>query len=295
MTRPICWIITTVFIMCAAFKPAPLGAQSPVGTQQRVFEGITVFGDSLSDTGNAAGAPFSNGPVWVEHVARHFSLSVDPAISGGTNHAVGGARAYEPGSPHNLRAQVDTWLAEEPDRETVQRSLFIIYGGANDLLAAVYGQDPVVLAMNAVRVLGTIADDLASAGTRHILVANLPDLARVPAVRQYGPSVSQIATRTTISFNQALDQTLDGVEARHGVRILRFDVFSLAERVFHDPEVLGVPGIDVTTPCQDNGRICFNPDRHIFWDHVHPTAFAHARLARAALEVLTDEKRNGAL
>jgi len=280
MTRPIFWIITTVLIMCAAFDPNSLSAR------ERGFDTITVFGDSLSDTGNAAGARFTNGPVWVEHIARHFGLSVDPVSSGGTNYAVGGARAYEPGSPYNLRAQVDGWLRREPEREVVERSLFIVYGGANDLLAAVYGQDPVVLAMNAVRVLGTIADDLASAGARHILIANLPDLAKVPAVRQYGAGIGQVATRTTTGFNEALDQTLAGVEARHGVRILRLDVYSLTERVFRDPTVLGVPGIDLNVPCQNNGRICSDPDRRLFWDHVHPTAFAHGRLARAALEVL---------
>jgi phospholipase/lecithinase/hemolysin len=286
MTRPVFWITTTVLIMCAAFNPTTSGAQ------ERHFNTITVFGDSLSDTGNAAGARFSNGPVWVEHIARHFGLSVDPASEGGTNYAVGGARAYEPGSPYNLRAQVDRWLRHEPVQHVVERSLFIVYGGANDLLSAVYGHDPVVLAMNAVRILGTIADDLASAGARHILIANLPDLAKVPAVRQYGPGVAQIATRTTAGFNEALNQTLNGVEARHNVRILRLDVFSLTERVFSNPEVLGVPGIDLTIPCQNNGRVCSNPDRHLFWDHVHPTAFAHARLARAALEVLNGEKRN---
>lgn len=289
MTRPISWIITTVFIMCAAFNPASSDAQ------ETRFDTVTVFGDSLSDTGNAAGARFSNGPVWVEHIARHFNLSVDPVASGGTNYAVGGARAYEPGSPYNLRAQVDEWLRQEPERETVERSLFIVYGGANDLLAAVYGQDPVVLAMNAVRALGTIADDLASAGARHILFANLPDLAKVPAVRQYGPGVGQVATRTTSGFNEALKQTLDGVESRHDVRILRLDVFSLTERVFRDPAVLGVPGIDLTTPCQTDGRVCSDPDRRLFWDHVHPTAFAHARLARAALEALDGSGRSGGL
>ena len=89
MTRPVFWIITTVMIMCVAFSPATSGAQ------QREFDTITVFGDSLSDTGNAAGARFSNGPVWVEYVARHFGLSVDPVSGGGTNYAVGGARAYD--------------------------------------------------------------------------------------------------------------------------------------------------------------------------------------------------------
>lgn len=279
MTRPF-RIITLVISMCAGF------ASAPVAAEPRTFNGIVVFGDSLSDTGNAAGARFSNGPVWVEHLASHFSLAVEPAISGGTNHAVGGARAHDPGSPYNLRAQADRYLAEEPDRETVAGTLFIVYGGANDLLAAVSGQDPVVLAMNAVRMLGSIADDLASAGAATILVPNLPDLAKVPAVRQYGPTVGRIASQITAGFNQALDQTLAGVESRYGMRITRLDVHGLVERVFREPGILGTPGVNLTDPCTGAGRTCGDPDLHIFWDQVHPTAFGHARLAGAALEVL---------
>lgn len=281
MTRPF-RILTMVMTisMCAGFASASIAAEP------RAYDGIVVFGDSLSDTGNAAGARFSNGPVWVEHLARHFSLPVEPAISGGTNYAVGGARAHDPASPYNLRVQADRYLAEEPDRRSVGRTLFIVYGGANDLLAAVSGQDPVLLATNAVRVLGGIADDLASAGAGTILMPNLPDLAKVPAVRQFGPTVGRIASRVTEGFNLALDELLAGVEARHGMRIVRLDVHGLVERVFQDPRLLGEPGVNLTDPCAGGGRICSDPDRYIFWDQVHPTAFGHARLAGAALDVL---------
>ncbi|UEM23154.1 SGNH/GDSL hydrolase family protein [Skermanella mucosa] len=279
MTRPF-RIITMVISMCAGLASASIAAEP------RTYDGIVVFGDSLSDTGNAAGARFSNGPVWVEHLASHFSLPVEPAISGGTNYAVGGARAHDPGSPYNLRAQADRYLAEEPDRKTVRRTLFIVYGGANDLLAAVSGRDPVVLATDAVRVLAGIADDLASAGAGTILMPNLPDLAKVPAVRQFGPTVGRIASQVTTGFNQALDRTIAGVEARRGTRVVRLDVHGLVERVFRDPGVLGRPDVNLTDPCAGAGRICAEPDRYIFWDQVHPTAFGHARLANAALRAL---------
>lgn len=88
------------------------------------FTGLTVFGDSLSDTGNAAIAlggavtmpPFplipsepyarpgpllpalSNGPIWAEFVASALKLPPDaagrplaPALAGGSNFAFGGA------------------------------------------------------------------------------------------------------------------------------------------------------------------------------------------------------------
>ncbi|WP_198039004.1 SGNH/GDSL hydrolase family protein [Skermanella stibiiresistens] len=262
-----------------------LSSASPAA-ERRPFDRMVVFGDSLSDTGNASGGRFSNGPVWVEHVARHLDLAVEPSSSGGTNHAYGGARAHDPGSPHNLRAQADGFLAEEPDRETMGRTLFVVFGGANDLLGGFSGQDPIVLAMNAVRVLGSIADDLASAGAGAILVPNLPDLAKVPAVRQYGPSLGLIATRTTLGFNQALEQTLAGVDSRQGGHVIRLDLHALVERVFDDPGVLGVADVNLSDPCVNGGRACANPDRHIFWDQVHPTAFGHARLGRAAIDLI---------
>ena len=55
------------------------------------FSGLVVLGDSLSDNGNAG--RFSNGPVWVEHLAEWLGLELRPSRLGGTNHAVGGARA----------------------------------------------------------------------------------------------------------------------------------------------------------------------------------------------------------
>ena len=63
------------------------------------FSALVVLGDSLSDNGNAG--RFSNGPVWVEHLAEALGLELRPSRLGGTNHAVGGARAT--GGPHDLR------------------------------------------------------------------------------------------------------------------------------------------------------------------------------------------------
>ena len=40
---------------------------------------IVVFGDSLSDTGNAG--RFSNGPVWVEQLAARLEIATVPIVS----------------------------------------------------------------------------------------------------------------------------------------------------------------------------------------------------------------------
>ncbi len=83
-----------------------------------MFSSVHVFGDSLSDSGNAfigqgfvsepfpytASVPsnsyapynvFSNGPVWVQYVAADLGLSLDPSFIGGTNYALGGEATGE--------------------------------------------------------------------------------------------------------------------------------------------------------------------------------------------------------
>jgi phospholipase/lecithinase/hemolysin len=51
--------------------------------EQRRFDQLVVFGDSLSDLGNAG--RFSNGPVWVEQLANLLKLRLKASDRGGLN------------------------------------------------------------------------------------------------------------------------------------------------------------------------------------------------------------------
>ena len=75
------------------------------------YDALYVFGDSYCDVGNifvATGgaepaAPyyngrFSNGPIWLDHVAGFLGLPLKPSILGGTDYAFGGAWATAPQS-----------------------------------------------------------------------------------------------------------------------------------------------------------------------------------------------------
>src|SRR5688500_7758531 len=101
------------------------------------FVEIVVFGDSLSDSGNAG--RFSNGLVWVEHLGARLGLPLTPRERGGLNFAIGGARLDPSSGPTSLRAQVDEYL-KRPCRSG--RVLYIVLGGGNDLLGAVGTADP---------------------------------------------------------------------------------------------------------------------------------------------------------
>src|SRR3712207_6234235 len=124
----------------AAFVAVGL-AMSSIAQAAPGFDRIVVFGDSLSDNGNAG--QFSNGPVWVEQLAGRLALVLRPSQMGGNNFAVGGARLAPPSEPHNLRAQADMFLAMP---RSGGRTLHIVWGGGNDLLAAVgYADAPIAV------------------------------------------------------------------------------------------------------------------------------------------------------
>ena len=255
-----------------------VGTASASGTQAKAaraaeFRDLVIFGDSLSDTGNAG--RFSNGPVWVEVIADRIDVALKPSRSGGTNYAVGGARSH--GRPTDLRGQLQAYLTS-PHHRSISETLFVVFGGANDLLAAgCAAREPA--AKTAAAAIAATVSDLAAAGARTILVPNLPDIGAAPLVRAQCAACAEHARRLSRTFNTALDQRLDAIERRYRSHIVRLDVFALSEELMANPGEAGFDDID--TPCA--GGPC---SRALFWDPLHPTARAHARLAAAALQAL---------
>jgi phospholipase/lecithinase/hemolysin len=262
-------------LLCLLLGPAaasPVAASSaPIATPR--FSNLIVFGDSLSDNGNVG--RFSNGPVWVEWMATALGLELHPARTGGTNYANAGARTH--GGSMDVLAQTAAYLSHrgsaDPD------AFYVVFAGANDLLASPCQARNTSVVRQAAEAMGTAVGRLAEAGAVDILVPNLPDVGRAPVVRAQGADCAESARRLTRMYNAALEEVLAAVEASRRVRLHRLDVFRLAEEVFADPQSAGFH--DVTTPCR--GEEC---ESALFWDWLHPTTAAHGLLARQALQVL---------
>jgi phospholipase/lecithinase/hemolysin len=156
-----------------------------------------------------------------------------------------------------------------------------VYGGGNDLLAAIGQPQALTIADAAVASLRSIVADLASQGATDILVPNLPSIGITPAVRAQGSEAVEAANKLAEHFNEALDQTLSEFAGRSDLRLYRLDVWHLADRLLTNPTAAGF--VDITTPCSQY-RPC---EGHLFWDSVHPTTQAHQRLADAAARILT--------
>lgn len=285
---------------------------------------FVVFGDSLSDPGNAfvllkklevppfpsliPDAPyargalhFSNGSTWVEQLswAEHALPSAGPALALPrvfSNYAVGGARAGGSGS-FDLSGQVNAFLKDF--RVQAPDALYVVWLGGNDVrdaLQAFAGGRPDIAASilsQAVASIYTNLFTLYQSGARRFLVPNAPDIGLAPAVRLQGLGAQNLASYLASQFNLALEGMLQSLEATPGVRVVRLDVFTILDEIVANPAAQSLT--DATDACiQINTRtdaFCPRPDQYLFWDGIHPTVAGHrilARRAQAALDAVQE-------
>jgi phospholipase/lecithinase/hemolysin len=289
----------------------PLGSSA-----SESFSQLYVFGDSLSDTGNAASVigdfppPFfmnrvSNGPVAVDILARGLGLSVEPSlhligIAVGTNYAVAGARAnsIEPG---DLDFQVQAFLANHGFMAPAD-ALYVIIIGGNDIRDArslVDEAEARTVVDAAAAAVSENLKNLIAAGAHKFLVANGPNIGIIPETRLIADAIGQPrlikrSTRLTWRFNQQLKQRLKLIKAKtpRAININEFNLFKVFNRIIRKSERLGLT--NTTDPCFLVDTFMLNPecnfDTFAFFDEIHPTARVHAIIGEAMLKDVTGQK-----
>jgi phospholipase/lecithinase/hemolysin len=273
-------IIALLSFVMAVFAPSILSVQK--------INQLYIFGDSLSDTGNIYRATggvypssppyfqgrYSNGLVWVEYLASGLKLTSEQR----TNFAFGGATTGSSGMNGipGLLAQVDSFTKAHPDINP--NALYVLWAGANDYL---YGTSnstmPIENLSKAIQLLST-------RGAKKILVANIPDLGKLPSTRYTANSNS--LSQSAIAHNQSLAKSFEVLNDKlgHDTQIIELDVNSLYREAITEPAKFGFT--NVTNACLNNVAVCDNPDKFLFWDGIHPTTAGHRILAEAALKAL---------
>ena len=295
----------------------------PLAALAGPYTGLVVFGDSLADSGNNAfvfdnilGPPlppgtlrthvpipsrvfiptfpyesgrYSNGPVWVEQLASRLGVSAAPSLTGGTNFAFGGAATGPSGSsfPFSLRDQVSMFLSASGGTAP-SGNLYVVEGGGNDARDAFAlfagGGDPAPLlaayGLNIAAILGR----LELGGAAHILLADVPDIGKTPAIQALGPVFAAAATTIAAAFNEVLGLTLASLPPSILGDIELLDLFGLQDKLFADPASLGFT--DVTSACAFSLSCIADPAGVFYWDGIHPTTSGHGLIAREALAAL---------
>jgi phospholipase/lecithinase/hemolysin len=271
----------------------------------------------------------SDGPVAVEHLALHFGLpELRPSLHllpgqprSGTVYAVAGAKARAEGN-QDLASQVDWLLINHaplpPD------AVFVVMIGGNDALDALRAdvtrpsavpRASAAIVTSAVDAIGTQVERLLDYGARQLVVANVPDLAAVPAVRGAArvgaDEAARLAAASAISaaFDAQLSARLDAIEAKGAwlyprpAVIRRFDLRAALDGA---RDALGAAGANTTDACfasdvyRDSSiaQRIFHPScaplspeatprfaEFVFFDGIHPTSVTHAALG-ASLSAL---------
>lgn len=253
-----------------------LGLSAIVVTAQAAqYNRLIAFGDSYSD--DALGFHddngfnrYTNGPVWVEYLARDLGMDkLDDRAWGGAMTGQGGASGI---GWSDLLWQVKHFKPSRP----LDQTLITIWIGYNDVYD---GQADIATSIGHV---ASALDMLADKGMRHVLVLNLPTIAQAPAYNAgnaYADKADAVR-RLVQAYNKALHaMLLDGEHsfaARHpNVDVHFFDAHGLFVKM-----VNGGAFDNVQDPWHGTHQYP-KAGQYMWWDNWHPMTAVHRRVAAA--------------
>jgi phospholipase/lecithinase/hemolysin len=235
--------------------------------------------------------------LWIEQFAAMLPSKppIKNSLDGGTNYAYGnatngnGTSAIQFGpsnslsvNVNNIGQQITDYLATSP--EITDKTLFAVWGGSNDILAA-HSADDIIKAVIAQAIN---IQRLIDAGATRFIIPNTPPLGSTPLLNG-SPQTAIPATAAAVLYNQALAAALSILRDfnfdKH-LHFVQFDVFSLFNRVAASPAKYSLT--NVTASAQGDALV--DPDTYLFWDDLHPTTSAHNILAVSAAEALAPSK-----
>lgn len=290
--------------------------------QAALFSRFVVFGDSLSDNGNAyigsggftpvpplyTVGRFTDGPdtlppgtaggIWHEVLSGLLQEPVaEPFLSpvpspNNTNFAVGGAQVLQNvstpfGTIPSLTNQVADYLSATPGNLADPNALYVFWGGANDFYNAIESGDTAAqIAATETDVVNTLAADisgLAATGARNFLWLNLPQLATTP---RGAADIATVSPGVATAFTDASTQFASDVALDSAVLESSLGIKIADVNIYSlYQKIMADPHAYGYMNVTDpaQGLTGVNPDQYLFWDFPsHPTTTGHALIAKDA-------------
>lgn len=178
-------------------------------------------------------------------------------------------------------------------RKQKAETLVIEWSGANDLITV--NEKPSKSEVDkAIQARIHNAIQLIKNGYRHITLLNLPNLALSPRYQRKSAEDRAEAAYYSAYFNQQLkiqSQRLQEDYPYCSIQI--FNVHTLFEKLYHNPEKYGFESSKMSVPYVDSADFYIHPNGtspsvgYMFFDDVHPSADVHTNLAARLYEKYT--------
>ena len=144
---------------------------------------------------------------------------------------------------------------------------------------------------NGHKLMDVMKQQLIDRGARKLMVANVPDISKIPETIEKAvqdPGILTRAAQVSVQFNQKLKEALARIEQVNGLGIIKFDLFAVLNSIVANGATNGLVFNDVA--CFDPDDFSYHPqcdfDRFVFFDNIHPTAAAHFIVGQAMLSVV---------
>lgn len=258
----------------------------------------------------------SNGPIWVDYFADRLGMSRPQAsLRGGASYAYAGATTGTGQIPRRsvtlppftqvqmidtIGQQIDNYLAAHVSGFAAD-DLVVLWAGANDLAAATFA-GPVngaALVNNAVTHVQHRLITLEANGATRVVVPNQIDASRAPffdpawnpalAALPNPAAAAALLSAFTQSFNLGLHNMLTNLIATPGfdMEIIAVDIATPIGELLTSPGLFGFANVSApylydTTPGKQVSD-------YVFWDLIHPTTRAHARIAESVYAATVPE------
>jgi len=258
---------------------------------------VPISGNTFIPTLPYASGVYTNDMVWAQTFASALGLSAAPSLAGGTDFAFAGARTgpIDPALP-----QVSTFPPSLLTQEAFflgatggvapGSALYVVAGGGNnarDALGAIEANPtPGNISQTIAATAASFAADIVAnvsalegAGAKNIVVWDVPDVGKAPAILADGLGASILGSTLAAAMNTAL---LGAIGGDSNVKL--FDLFGLVDSVVANPGAFGLT--NVTDACAQ--FVNCNPSQYFFWDGIHPTSAGQGILSQAMLRTIPE-------